>query len=104
MSDYRAQSDFEKADEVLVTAVGEFLILDLLPVLTNAVAKPTEHLEAQLHRWETILSASFPRLDTFEISASSASGAERGTGSGALQTHRGWMLRRIMNGTYCTAE
>ena len=37
---------FRKADKVPAAAVAEFLIFELLPVLTNAVAKPTEHVEA----------------------------------------------------------
>ena len=104
MSDHGAQSDLKKADEVPATAVAESLNLDLLPVLTNAIAKPTEHLEAQPPNGKPLGLPRFLEYDTFDTSASSAPGAERGTGSAALQTHRGWMLQRIINTTYSTAE
>lgn len=89
MSDHGAQSNFEKVDEVPSTAAVQFLIHDWLPVLSNAVAKPTEHLEAQPPNGKPLCLLRFLEHHILDISASSAPGAERGTGSGALQTHFG---------------
>ena len=106
MSDYGAQSEFEKADEVpaTATAIARLLILDFLPILINAVAKTTEHLNAQPPNGKPLYLPRFLEHHTFNISASSAPGAERGTGSAALQTHPVWMVQRIIDRTYSTAE
>ena len=104
ISDDGAQSNSEKADEVPATTAVQFLILDLLPVISNAVAKPAEHLEAQPPEGRLLCLPRFLDNHTFDISASSASGAESGTGSAALQTHRGWMPQRIIDRMESTAE
>lgn len=106
MSDHGAQSDFERADEVAATATAtaKLLILDFLPVLTNAVAKTTEHLNAQPPNGKPFCLPRFLEHHAFDISASSAPDAERGAGFAALQTHPVWMLQRIIDGMYGTAE
>ena len=77
MRDHGAQSEFEKA--VVSTGSGGcgILVLDSLPVLANAVAKPTKHFEAQPRNGKPLILPRFLEHPTFEISASSAPGAER---------------------------
>ena len=97
MSDHGTQSDFEKADEVPTAAIVESSSSKLLLVLSNTVVMPTEYVEAQPPNRKPFSLPRYLERHTFDISASSAPGAERGTVSAALQTYRGWMLQRIID-------
>ena len=84
-----------------MSAVARLLLIDYLPILTNAVAKTIDHLNSQPQTDELISPPRFLEHDDFHISASSA---ETATGSAALPTHPVWMLYRILDRTYHESE